>query len=75
MPSYAPQPSELPLVEDDATVEVDMRWLLKDRPGLRAKFESSGSDAAGDATIAYDMPESDTELTDTQVGELLNPRK
>jgi hypothetical protein len=72
MPAYAPKPNELPTLENDATVEVDMRWLLKDRPGLKAKFESSDSDEADENSTAYDRPTVGSELTATQVIDLLS---
>jgi hypothetical protein len=65
-------PSDLPILDSDNTVEVDMRWLLKDRPGLKAKIESSGSDADDESSTAYDRPTVGSELTATQVIDLLS---
>jgi len=71
MPAYAPKPTESAILDNDDTVEVDMRWLLKDRPGLKAKIESSGSDTADDTSV-YDHPTLGSELTATQVIDLLS---
>ena len=71
MPAYAPKPNELPILDNDETVEIDMRWLLKDRPDLKAKIESSDSDAA-DESSSYDRPTVGSELTATQVIDLLS---
>jgi len=72
MPAYAPKPNDLPTLDNDATVEVDMRWLLKDRPGLKAKIESAGSDVVDDTSSVYDRPTVGSELTATQVIDLLS---
>jgi hypothetical protein len=72
MPAYAPKPNELPILDSDDTVEMDMRWLTKDRPGLKAKIESAGSEAPDESSIAYDRPTVGSELTATQVIDLLS---
>jgi hypothetical protein len=72
MPAYAPMPNDLPILDSDDTVEVDMRWLTKDRPGLKAKLESAGSDAGDENSTVYDRPTVGSELTATQVIDLLS---
>jgi len=74
MPSHAPKPSELPADNDD-TVKVDMRRLIKDRPTLMAELDSFGADLDDEVSIEYDDQRSDAELTSTEVLDLLNLKK
>jgi len=76
MPKNTPQPNEmLPIDNDDHTLEMDTRWMLMDRPELRALMESDATDANDESSSAYEDPRLADALTATQVIELLNVGK
>jgi hypothetical protein len=65
----------LPIDNDDHTLEVDTRWMLMDRPELRALMESDDTDANDEESASYEDPRLADALTATQVLELLNVGK
>jgi hypothetical protein len=65
----APKPEAMPHIDyADHTLEIDTRWMLTERPGLKARKTSSDTGANEDPGVGAD-------LTATQVNELLHARK
>lgn len=63
----APKPVPIePIDYADHTVEMDTRWLLADRPEIKAAMESAAE------AMDNEDPRVDSDLTATQVNELLN---
>jgi hypothetical protein len=65
----------LPIDRYDHTLEVDMRYLLAERPELKAELESAGADSEYDLSTEYEDPRIGAALTATQVLKLLNVGK
>ncbi len=70
MPINAPKPHEMqPIDYADHTLEMDTRWMLADKPELKAQVKSS------DAETDDEDPRVGADLTETQINELLHRRK
>jgi hypothetical protein len=76
MSKKVPLPNEmLPIDNDDHTLEVDTRWMLMERPELKALMEADDKDINDEEASIYDDPRLADALTATQVLELLNVGK